>query len=160
MKEKEEVKEAKDGEADDGSVKSDGDDEVMNQDDVSPKDYDYLLQLPLWSLSEEKVAALRKQQNMKKDEYDELEGTHIHQLWNQDLDNLLEALEKQEAREEEDRLAHRNRGTSGGNRRRQPSAPKRKTEKQQSTKQSAKPSNLMERLANTAMSSGARHQLQ
>jgi len=57
LKEKEDVKEAKDDE----SVQSDGDDEVMNQDDISPKDYDYLLQLPLWSLSEEKVVALRKQ---------------------------------------------------------------------------------------------------
>lgn len=104
----------------------------MNQDDISPKEYDYLLTLPLWSLSQEKVAALKKQQNRKKEEYDELERTHIYQLWNRDLDNLLEALEKQEALDEKDRLAHKNKGISGGTKRRQPSAPKRKTENKKS----------------------------
>ena len=165
LKEKTEAKGAAENESEGESNQSEEDDEVMNQDDVSPKDYDYLLKLPLWSLSQEKVVALKKQQEMRKAEYDELEGTHIYQLWNQDLDNLLEALEKQEAREEADRLAHKNKGISGGSRRRQPTAPKRTTENQKSAinkkqEKSAQPPSLMERLAKTAMSSGAQHQLQ
>ena len=55
--------------------------------------------------------------NKKKDEHDALAARHIHQLWTEDLDSLLIALEKQEAIDERDRLAHKgmaNNGKKGG----------------------------------------------
>ena len=56
--------------------------------------------MPLWSLSEEKIEELNKLVNQKKDDFDELSATHIHTIWNRDLDAFLAALEKQEAIDE------------------------------------------------------------
>jgi len=84
-----------------------------------PKEYDYLLTMPLWALSEEKIEELTAQMNKKKDEHDQLSATHIHTLWGEDLDALLAALGKQEEEDERDRLAHKtlkNEGKKGGRR--------------------------------------------
>lgn len=70
--------------------------------------------MPLWSLSEEKVAELNRQLDGKKDDHDELEATHIHGLWDRDLEALLEALGKQEDLDERDRLAHKGRAVGSG----------------------------------------------
>lgn len=85
----------------------------MGDGEVPAKEYDYLLTMPLWSLSEEKVAELNRQLDEKKDDHDELEATHIHTLWDRDLDALLEVLQKQEELDERDRLAHK--GRAAGN---------------------------------------------
>ena len=45
---------------------------------VSPKEFDYLLTMPLWSLSDEKINELMDQMNKKKSEYETLKGTHIY----------------------------------------------------------------------------------
>lgn len=42
----------------------------------------------------------------KKNDYDSLKATHVHELWQNDLDSLMEALDKQEQIDEKDRLAH------------------------------------------------------
>lgn len=63
--------------------------------------------MPLWSLSEEKVRDLTNQMKSRKDDHDELEASHIHTLWERDLDALLVALTKQEELDERDRLAHK-----------------------------------------------------
>ena len=84
-----------------------------------PKEYDYLLTMPLWALSEEKIAELAALMAKKKDEHDQLAATHIHTLWGEDLDALLAALGKQEDEDERDRLAHKslkNEGKKGGRR--------------------------------------------
>jgi DNA topoisomerase-2 len=62
--------------------------------EVSPKEYDYLLSMPLWSLCSERINELTIQMNKKKDEHDMLEGTHINELWDRDLDEFLIALTK------------------------------------------------------------------
>lgn len=49
--------------------------------EVAPKEYDYLLSMPLWSLSEEKIEELAIAMNQKKDDHDNLEAMHFHQLW-------------------------------------------------------------------------------
>ena len=96
--------------------------EAQAEDEVAegetpPREYDYLLTMPLWSLSEEKIAELNRQMQDKKDDHDELEALHIHILWERDLDALLVALGKQEELDEKDRLAHKtakNEGKKGG----------------------------------------------
>jgi len=60
----------------------------------------------MWNLSEEKVAELERLMEAKKKERDALEARHIHELWSEDLDALLETLDKVEEKEEADRLAH------------------------------------------------------
>ena len=79
----------------------------MAEGGTPPREYDYLLTMPLWSLSDEKIAELSKQMHDKKDDHDQLEGTHIHTIWERDLDAFLEALAKQEEKDEKDRLAHK-----------------------------------------------------
>lgn len=104
---------------DDEEEKALEDQEELEAGDVDPKEYDYLLSMPLWSLSEEKIEELTRQMQNKKDDHDELKGTHIHTIWNKDLDTFLEALSKQEEKDERDRLAHKgmvNEGKKGGKR--------------------------------------------
>ena len=62
--------------------------------ELNPKEFDYLLTMPLWSLSDEKIEELNRQMQNKKDDHDELESTHVHKLWERDLNVFLEALAK------------------------------------------------------------------
>lgn len=55
--------------------------EAVPEGEVHPKEYDYLLTMPLWSLSQEKVEELTIVMEAKKLEHDSLAATHFHQLW-------------------------------------------------------------------------------
>lgn len=55
--------------------------------------YEYLLGMPLWCLTVERIEQLEKQQKKKKHELEELEKTSIETLWEQDLDDFSNALE-------------------------------------------------------------------
>ena len=71
---------------------------------VPIKEYDYLLNMNLWSLTQEKIEELLKQKELKEKELETLEKTEVETLWDNDLDNLEEELVKYEKMEEEDRL--------------------------------------------------------
>lgn len=90
-----------------GSEVAGGDEDALAPGEVRPSEYDYLLTMPLWSLSEEKVEELIGQMNKKRQELETLRKTHIYELWNNDLDEFLAALEKYEEQEEKDRKAHK-----------------------------------------------------
>ena len=68
--------------------------EEVKEGQVAPSEYDYLLTMPLWSLSEEKITELNTDMKKKKDDHDALDKTHIYRLWEDDLDMFLEALGK------------------------------------------------------------------
>ena len=82
---------------------------------VPIKEYDYLLNMNLWSLTQEKIEELLKQKELKEKELETLEKTEVETLWDNDLDNLEEELVKYEKMEEEDRLLAQklNKGKSG-----------------------------------------------
>ena len=82
---------------------------------VPIKEYDYLLNMNLWSLTYEKIEELLKQKEQKEKELNVLEETTIQTLWDNDLDNFIEELDKYEKKEEEDRLIAQklNKGKSG-----------------------------------------------
>ena len=90
-----------------------------NKDGIKPKvpikEYDYLLNMNLWSLTHEKIEELLKQKELKEKELSILEQTEIETLWDNDLDNFEEELTKYEKMEEEDRLLAQklNKGKSG-----------------------------------------------
>ena len=107
--------------------------------EVSPKEYDYLLSMPLWSLSKEKIEELTSQMNKKKDEHDMLEATHIYQLWETDLDDFIVALTKQEDADEKARLAQKGMSGNGGKKKGGRKAPAPKKAAQEKAKPSAKP---------------------
>jgi DNA topoisomerase-2 len=68
----------------------------------SSSDYDYLLSMPLWSLTMEKVNKMKQEQKDKQAELDELLGTTTKQMWTQDLDKLEVAIDEHEAAEQKD----------------------------------------------------------
>ena len=82
---------------------------------VPIKEYDYLLNMNLWSLTYEKIEELLKQKEQKEKELSILEKTEVETLWDNDLDSFIEELDKYEKKEEEDRLVAQklNKGKSG-----------------------------------------------
>lgn len=125
--------------------------------EVAPKEYDYLLSMPLWSLSKEKIEELTAQMNKKKDEHDMLEGTHIHELWNRDLNDFLDALTKQEDIDEKARLAQKGMSGTGGKAKkgRRAPAPKKAAANPEKEKPTAKPKSIEQKA--TAPKSRSNH---
>ena len=73
----------------------------------SVRGYDYLLSMKLWSLTQEKVEALRAERDAKREQLDELMAKTPEDLWTEDLDALEGALDDfdadlEEAEQEED----------------------------------------------------------
>ncbi|KAG5519825.1 hypothetical protein PMAC_000098 [Pneumocystis sp. 'macacae'] len=64
---------------------------LVDDDDVAG--YDYLLSMPLWSLTVEKVEKLLKDKSDKENELELLLKLSVKDLWNQDLDNFVEEWE-------------------------------------------------------------------
>jgi DNA topoisomerase-2 len=77
----------------------DGDENTV----VPAKEYDYLLGLPLWSLTYERVQDLQNQKQIKEDELKKLKATPVIDLWISDLERFLEVLDEVETIEEEER---------------------------------------------------------
>ena len=101
---------ANSGEKGEENEANNSDDEKENQikDKIKPKvpikEYDYLLNMNLWSLTQEKIEELLKQKEQKEKELSILEQTEVETLWDNDLDDFEEELTKYEKAEEEDRL--------------------------------------------------------
>lgn len=68
------------------------DQEEIEDGGIPAREYDYLLTMPLWNLSEERVEELQRLLKEKKKEYDALDAMHIFDLWERDLDKFLVAL--------------------------------------------------------------------
>jgi len=87
--------EEKEGEDDD-------DDEPKEKDDGKGPDYDYLLGMPMWNLTQEKKDKICKQRDTKNTELKKLKATTINTMWTKDLDEFiakLDEVEKQEKKE-------------------------------------------------------------
>ena len=70
--------------------------------------------MPMWNLTEEKIAELEKQMNEKRQEYEILQKMHHFKMWENDLDQFLQELDKYEEKEERDRLAQPHGGKNAG----------------------------------------------
>ncbi|CDJ51722.1 DNA topoisomerase II, putative [Eimeria brunetti] len=68
-------------------------------------DFDYLVGMPMWSLTAERVEELKRQLRNKEVELEGLRQTDIRTLWLKDLDALLDAVEKQDAADMKQREA-------------------------------------------------------
>jgi len=95
--------------------------------EVSAKEFEYLLSMPMWSVTEERVDLLIKQMHEKKLEHDALLQKSIPDLWTEDLDAFLVELEKVWEQEEQDRLKHGGVKNDGKKKRKAPPAKKGKT---------------------------------
>ena len=87
-----------------------GEDEENNDDDGSEAsaptstdnkgpDYDYLLGMPMWNLTQEKKDDIIKKRDEKNQELKKLQGTTKEDMWNTDLDEFMEKLDEVEAKE-------------------------------------------------------------
>ncbi|KAG9247816.1 DNA topoisomerase [Calycina marina] len=65
------------------------DDEIAADEDSGARDFDYLLGLPIWSLTQERVDKLKQQMHAKKEEHDALQLLSEKDLWCQDLDEFV-----------------------------------------------------------------------
>jgi len=95
-------KKKKDEEGDDGEEGGEKDEA-----DADKSDFDYLLGMNLWSLTQEKVDAIKKDLKTKEDELKELRKKTIEQFWDQDLDALSEVLDQLDLQDEKDLEAAR-----------------------------------------------------
>ncbi|KAI1737275.1 DNA topoisomerase [Xylaria scruposa] len=77
----------------------DDEDDAENTEENSVDDdsrgYDYLLSMPIWSFTQERLDRLREQIEKKKAQYDELEATSEKDTWCRELDEFEEAWENQ-----------------------------------------------------------------
>ena len=64
--------------------------EVIAEDEdegaIPKSEYEYLLTMPIFSLSKEKIDELIRLMKEKKRERQILEAKHIHEIWNEELD--------------------------------------------------------------------------
>ena len=68
------------------------------------KEYSYLLNMSIWSLSFEKVEAMKKEVKKKEEELNVVEKTTLEMMWVNDLDQFLLMLDEVEAEEEKSRV--------------------------------------------------------
>ncbi len=60
---------------------------------VPTKEYDYLLSMPMWSLTYERVEQLLAQKKEKEDQIAELDKLSAKDIWKRDLDEFIKALD-------------------------------------------------------------------
>lgn len=75
------------------------DDEEEEEQGTQAGDYDYLLSMKLWSLTKEKVDAMRAQKAEKEAELNTLLATSAEDMWRADLDTFEVALDEHEKQE-------------------------------------------------------------
>ncbi|XP_074542772.1 DNA topoisomerase 2-beta isoform X2 [Halichoeres trimaculatus] len=85
--------------ADDGN---DSDSSVDSGSSSGPN-FNYILNMPLWCLTKEKVDELLKQRDLKKGELQDLQRKSSEDLWKEDLAVFIEELDKLEALEREEK---------------------------------------------------------
>nr|CAG4718231.1 unnamed protein product [Naegleria fowleri] len=90
-------KEKKNSTADENNEDENGEDDSEN--DVLTDGYNYLLSMPIWSLTAEKVKKLEKEKEDKQKEVETLESTKVEDIWLRELDEFLEHLDKLESKE-------------------------------------------------------------
>ena len=65
-------------------------------------DYDYLLSMPMWNLTQEKKDEMIKKRDEKMQELKKLQATTKEQLWEKDLDDFMTKLDEVEKKEAEE----------------------------------------------------------
>merc|ERR1711971_1500062 len=103
-------------EALDESLEEDNDEEKSDEDeDNSGPDYDYLVGMPMWNLTEEKKAEYLRKRDEKQAELRRLQATTKEEMWETDLEEFLAKLDEVEDLEKAEAEA----GLSGKNTKKQ-----------------------------------------
>ncbi|OXB77750.1 UNVERIFIED_CONTAM: hypothetical protein H355_013138 [Colinus virginianus] len=98
-------KEAQEKAAEEEDPQNPNDDASSASGSTSGPDFNYILNMSLWSLTKEKVEELIKHRDSKERELNDLKRKSASDLWKEDLAAFVEELDKVEAQEREDVLA-------------------------------------------------------
>ncbi|XP_072216503.1 DNA topoisomerase 2-beta-like [Excalfactoria chinensis] len=98
-------KEAQEKAAEEEDPQNPNDDASSASGSTSGPDFNYILNMSLWSLTKEKVEELIKHRDSKERELNDLKRKSASDLWKEDLAAFVEELEKVEAQERDDILA-------------------------------------------------------
>ncbi|KAF3827086.1 hypothetical protein GH733_002572 [Mirounga leonina] len=98
-------KEAQEKAAEEEETQNQHDDSSSDSGTPSGPDFNYILNMSLWSLTKEKVEELIKQRDAKGREVNDLKRKSPSDLWKEDLAAFADELDKVEAQEREDVLA-------------------------------------------------------
>ncbi|XP_069814764.1 DNA topoisomerase 2-beta [Dendropsophus ebraccatus] len=98
-------KEAQEKSAEEDELQDQNEDNSSDLGTTSGPDFNYILNMSLWSLSKEKVDELIKQRDMKGKELNDLKRKSPSDLWKEDLAAFIDELDRVEAQEKEDNLA-------------------------------------------------------
>lgn len=82
-------------------------------DDINPKEYHYLLNLPMWNLTFEKVEEIKSQQQQKQNELEQLNQTEPMDIWKDDLRRFIDCLDEIETEEEKEMIDRMNKNRKG-----------------------------------------------
>ncbi|KAK6828646.1 DNA topoisomerase II [Apiospora arundinis] len=74
--------------ADEDEVDNEGEDDAEAGSDDDARDFDYLLSMPIWSFTQERLDRLKEAIAKKKGEHDDLEALSERDLWCRDLDEF------------------------------------------------------------------------
>lgn len=105
---------------------------------IPSREYDYLLGMPLWSLTYEKVEELKRDKDEKTQQLQVLRNTSIYDIWVKDLENLRQVILETWENEESERLNRPKPKQGPGQKARAARKPAKKGEKENS-KPEAKP---------------------
>jgi len=83
----------------DEEEENEDEDAEKEKDDGKGPDFDYLLGMPMWNLTQEKKDQLCKNRDTKQQELKKLQGTTIETLWERDLDEFIAKLDEVEQKE-------------------------------------------------------------
>merc|ERR1712110_246328 len=114
-------------ESQENGAQSESDDNGDNgSEDVKADDFDYLMSMPMWSLTLERKDDLLKKKNEKKKELNDLKATSKEDLWRMDLKEFIQKLdemEKKKQEEEEKASGKLNKKKDGGRKKAMPMSP-------------------------------------
>lgn len=85
------------------SVQEEEEEEADNEGEIAANSYDYLLGMPLWSLTQERVEKLMRQIGDKEEEIDALIKLSKEDIWRHDLDEFIAVWEEQLLEEKDQR---------------------------------------------------------
>merc|ERR1719153_1226248 len=88
-----------------------GNQEVIASKKSKGPDFDYLMSMPMWNLTQEKIDELCKKRDEKRQELNELKATSKEELWRRDLREFLAKLDEVE---EGERMDDEEGGSGGG----------------------------------------------
>ncbi|KAL4429953.1 hypothetical protein ABPG74_000319 [Tetrahymena malaccensis] len=103
-KKKENLAEKNEDNEDEEVQQEEEEEEQVQEGEIPLSEYNYLLSMPIFSLTEEKVLQLKKQVEEKEYELVVLQKKDIKDMWIEDLDKFIEVIDQVEEKEEKERL--------------------------------------------------------